>query len=79
MKVQTFLDEKRIWPRSTALTNAYHGNGAFSIDGKETGYFLIYTLYQKLSTERKMLFSRSQSELKRMQFAAEVDGSMQIC
>ena len=29
--------------------------------------------------ERKMLISESQSELKRMQFAAEVDESMQIC
>ncbi|GFS92780.1 transposable element Tcb1 transposase [Trichonephila clavipes] len=35
----------------------------------------MYTHFQKLSTERKMLISGSQSELKRMQFAAEVDGN----
>ena len=36
------------------------------------------THFQKLSTERKMLISGSQSELKRIQFPVEVDGSMQI-
>ena len=37
-----------------------------------------YTHFQKLSTERRILISGSQSEFKGMQFAAEVDGSMQI-
>ncbi|GFU00803.1 HTH_Tnp_Tc3_2 domain-containing protein [Trichonephila clavipes] len=39
---------------------------------------LNYTHFQKLSTERKMLISGSQSELKRMQFTAEVDGNIRV-
>ena len=41
-------------------------------------YTYIYTHSQKLSTERKILISGSQSELKRIQFVAEVHGSMQV-
>ena len=40
---------------------------------------LKYTHFQKISTERKMLIYVSQSGLKMIQFAADVDVSMQIC
>ena len=39
----------------------------------------LYIHFQKLNTERIMLIFGSQSELKKMQFATEVDESIQIC
>ena len=42
-------------------------------------FLCCYTHFQKLSTQKKMLIFGSQSELKKMQFIAELDGNMQIC